>query len=29
VVGEIMADLALEGGTRHDLSLFKMGRFLT
>lgn len=27
VVGEIMADLALEGGTRHDLSLFRVGRF--
>jgi sarcosine oxidase len=29
VVGEIMADLALEGVSRHDLSLFNMGRFLT
>ena len=27
VVGEIMADLAIEGGTRHDISLFSLGRF--
>lgn len=27
VVGEILADLALEGTTRHDLSLFRLGRF--
>jgi len=27
VVGEIMADLALDGGTRHDLSLFAVERF--
>jgi len=26
VVGEIMADLALEGGTRFDLGLFRIGR---
>jgi len=27
VVGEIMAELALEGESRHDLSLFRLGRF--
>lgn len=27
VVGEIMADLALEGRSRHDLSLFRLSRF--
>ena len=27
VVGEILADLALEGGTRHDIGMFGMGRF--
>jgi sarcosine oxidase len=27
VVGEIMADLALHGGTRHDISLFALNRF--
>jgi sarcosine oxidase len=27
VVGEIMADLAEEGMTRHDISLFRLGRF--
>lgn len=27
VVGEIMADLAQEGGTRHDISLFRLSRF--
>ncbi|MCS7006006.1 MAG: N-methyl-L-tryptophan oxidase [Thermoleophilia bacterium] len=27
VVGEILADLVLEGATRHDLSLFRLGRF--
>jgi sarcosine oxidase len=27
VVGEIMADLALDGGTRHDLGLFRLSRF--
>ena len=26
VVGEILADLALDGGTRHDLSLFALDR---
>jgi len=26
VVGEILADLALDGGTRHDISLFRMAR---
>ena len=28
VVGEILADLALDGGTRHDISLFSMNRFV-
>jgi sarcosine oxidase len=28
VVGEILADLALDGGTRHDISLFAMNRFV-
>jgi sarcosine oxidase len=27
VVGEILADLALDGGTRHDISRFSLGRF--
>ncbi|HET7597286.1 MAG TPA: hypothetical protein VFK15_10170, partial [Burkholderiales bacterium] len=27
VVGEIMADLALEGRTRHDIALFRLDRF--
>ena len=27
VIGEIVADLVAEGGTRHDLSLFKLNRF--
>ncbi|HJP70561.1 MAG TPA: N-methyl-L-tryptophan oxidase [Candidatus Limnocylindria bacterium] len=27
VIGEIMADLALDGATRHDISLFSLGRF--
>jgi sarcosine oxidase len=27
VVGEIMAELALDGGTRHDLALFRLSRF--
>lgn len=27
VVGEILADLALDGGTRHDIGLFAPGRF--
>jgi sarcosine oxidase len=27
VIGEILADLALHGSTRHDLNLFKVGRF--
>jgi sarcosine oxidase len=26
VVGEIMADLALDGGTRHDIGLFRLDR---
>ena len=26
VVGEILADLALDGGTRHDISLFASAR---
>ncbi len=29
VVGEIMADLALEGVSRPDLSLFEVRRFLS
>jgi sarcosine oxidase len=29
VVGEIMAELALEGSTRHDISLFSLDRFGT
>jgi len=28
VVGEIMADLALDGGTRHDIGLFRLDRFI-
>jgi sarcosine oxidase len=28
VIGEVLADLAREGGTRHDISRFRMGRFL-
>jgi len=27
VVGEIMAELALDGGTRHDIALFSLARF--
>jgi sarcosine oxidase len=27
VIGEILADLALEGSTRHDIGLFSIGRF--
>jgi sarcosine oxidase len=27
VIGEIMAELALEGGTRHDIAMFGLGRF--
>jgi sarcosine oxidase len=27
VVGEIMADLALAGETRHDIGLFRLSRF--
>jgi sarcosine oxidase len=27
VIGEIMADLAVDGRTRHDISLFSLGRF--
>jgi sarcosine oxidase len=27
VVGEILADLALDGSTRHDISLFRLARF--
>jgi sarcosine oxidase len=27
VVGEILADLALDGGTRHDIGLFRLDRF--
>jgi sarcosine oxidase len=27
VVGEIMAELALDGGTRHDIGLFRLARF--
>ena len=27
VLGEILADLALSGASRHDLSLFSAGRF--
>jgi sarcosine oxidase len=27
VVGEILADLALDGGTRHDIELFRVARF--
>jgi len=26
VVGDILADLALDGGTRHDISLFALAR---
>ena len=29
VVGEIMADLALDGATRHDIGLFRLDRFAT
>ena len=28
VVGEILADLAIDGGTRHDTRLFDVGRFI-
>ena len=27
VVGEIAADLALDGGTRHDIDMFRIDRF--
>ena len=27
VVGEILADLALDGETRHDIGLFRLDRF--
>jgi len=27
VIGEILADLATEGGARHDISRFKLARF--
>jgi len=27
VMGEILADLALDGGTRHDIALFRLARF--
>jgi sarcosine oxidase len=27
VIGEILADLALEGATQHDIGLFRLGRF--
>ena len=27
VVGELMVDLALDGGSRHDLGLFRIDRF--
>jgi sarcosine oxidase len=27
VVGEIVADLILYGGSRHDIGLFRLGRF--
>ena len=27
VIGEILADLATEGGTRHDISRFQLARF--
>jgi sarcosine oxidase len=29
VIGEIMADLALQGETRHDLTFFRLGRFMS
>jgi sarcosine oxidase len=29
VVGEILAELALDGGTRHDISLFRLSRLVT
>jgi hypothetical protein len=29
VIGEIMAELALEGATRHRIALFRAGRFTT
>jgi sarcosine oxidase len=29
IVGEILADLALDGGTRHNISLFEVGRLTT
>ncbi|HSP18610.1 MAG TPA: N-methyl-L-tryptophan oxidase [Myxococcaceae bacterium] len=28
VVGEILADLAIDGGSRHDTALFRVGRFI-
>jgi hypothetical protein len=27
VIGEILADLAIDGSTRHDISLFALDRF--
>ncbi|HEU5432253.1 MAG TPA: N-methyl-L-tryptophan oxidase, partial [Thermomicrobiales bacterium] len=27
VIGEILADLALDGGTRHDIDWLRLGRF--
>jgi sarcosine oxidase len=27
LVGEVMADLAIDGSTRHDIGLFRLGRF--
>jgi sarcosine oxidase len=27
VMGEVLADLALAGSTRHDISRFRLGRF--
>lgn len=27
VIGEIMADLSVEGSTRHDIGLFRLDRF--
>lgn len=29
VIGEILADLAIDGATRHDISLFRLDRFTT
>ena len=28
VVGEMLAELAIDGGTRHDTTLFRAGRFI-